>query len=128
MAHSRGLYSFVFVGFSSDAPLAFSCVGEINANSLGTVKCLLYWKDKKTLSKTENLEKIRPVFLSTFFLYFAVSCNSDSQKENQKELRLSDAILPLKRDNVRIYGKKRKRKAKRETAKINLSQPFVLQA
>lgn len=45
-----------------------------------------YWKDKQTLSKTQNLEKLKPIFLSAFFLYFSVTCNSDRQKENQKAL------------------------------------------
>jgi len=83
MASGRDLYSFVFLGFICGAPLTFSCVGELNANSWEPANVC---KDKHTVSKTHILEKLKPIFLSTFFQYFTVTCDSDRQKENQKVL------------------------------------------
>lgn len=87
MANSRGLYSFVFLGFIKDSPLAFSCVGELYANRWGLAN--FYWKGRQTLPNTHKLEKkMRPAFLSSFFLYFIVTCKSYKQKESQKHCDL----------------------------------------
>lgn len=46
-------------------------------------KCVLTGRTS-ILFQTENLAKLRPVFLSTFFLYFTVTSNSDSKKKIRK--------------------------------------------
>lgn len=58
-AKSCGLYSFVFLVFINGSPLAFSC--ELCANSWKLAS--VYQKGKQTLSKTQNLEKRRLIFL-----------------------------------------------------------------
>ena len=72
MANSRGLYNFVFLGFISGAALAFSCVGELNANSWELANVYLLegqassFKDTKSGKAEANFSFY---FLSVFHCY-----------------------------------------------------------
>lgn len=108
MAKSCGLYSFVFLGFINDSPLAFSC--ELCANSWKLPS--VYQKGRQTLSKAQNLEKRRPVLIP-FCLYFAVTWNCNKQMGSQKAL-IFRCNIPFERNaNLRILENKRNLRALR---------------
>lgn len=96
MAKSCGLYSFVFLGFKNDSPLAFSC--ELCANSWKLAS--VYQKGKQTVSKTQNPGKRRLIFLP-FCLYFAVT--------KPESTVVFECSIPFERNaNLRIHENKRK--------------------